>query len=195
MEEFADIKGTIYQISSFGRVKNKNTGKIISFRDANSAGYLRTVLILSHNNRKRFFVHRLVAEAFIPNPENKPQVNHIDGNKQNNVVSNLEWATRSENALHSYYTLKRKTGVAYGFGGAKTPWNKGKKHKPGTLEKVWETRRRLSNKDKERMYEMFKQGIDKPTIRNEYNITASCLNHILKTQQKRQENGREKPQL
>src|SRR5699024_1348986 len=62
---------------------------------------------------KYFPVHRLVAMAFIPNPDNKPQVNHINGNKKDNCVKNLEWCTSSENNLHAY-----KTGINKGS----KPW-------------------------------------------------------------------------
>jgi hypothetical protein len=65
-------------------------------RQYDTKGY-RTVSI----DRKLVYVHRLVAERYIPNPENKPEVNHIDANKANNDVSNLEWVTRKENAAHA----------------------------------------------------------------------------------------------
>lgn len=65
-------------------------------------GYKRVTLINDDGKRKTLSVHRLVANAFIENNENKPQVNHIDGNKENNNVANLEWATRKENMTHAF---------------------------------------------------------------------------------------------
>lgn len=66
-------------------------------------GYYR-VQLCKNDSIEKALVHRLVAQAFIPNPKNKPQVNHIDGNKLNNHISNLEWTTVSENAQHAIVT-------------------------------------------------------------------------------------------
>ena len=71
------------------------------------SGYTQVCLV-KDKIKKHLSVHRLVASHFIPNPSNKPQVNHIDGNKKNNKVSNLEWCTASENKLHAVHVLGHK---------------------------------------------------------------------------------------
>lgn len=88
----------IYEISNYGRIKNKKTGKLKSQRNT-FKGYLQVGL--SNKGDKTFRVHRLVAEAFIPNPNNLPQVNHKDGNKKNNRVDNLEWISNYDNMQHA----------------------------------------------------------------------------------------------
>lgn len=87
-----------YQVSNLGQIKGKNK-KILS--GGVKKGY-REVILVNNNVRYYKLVHRLVAEVFIPNPENKPQINHKDGNKLNNSVTNLEWCTASENMKHAY---------------------------------------------------------------------------------------------
>lgn len=88
-----------YSIDKMGNVYNL-AHKMIKPSVSNN-GYLRVSLNNEKVKHKRFFVHRLVAEAFIPNPDNKSQVNHIDYNRSNNSVSNLEWCTPLENLQHS----------------------------------------------------------------------------------------------
>ena len=88
-----------YQVSNHGRVRNKKTGKIL--KPYLTRGYLR-VSLYNDSGRKCKLVHRLVAEAFIPNPHNKPAVNHINGCKTDSNVSNLEWANHSENMSHAH---------------------------------------------------------------------------------------------
>ena len=92
--EYKPIPGTTSFISNTGVVLGKK-GQVK--KTALLHGYELVSI-----NQKKYKVHRLVAQAFLPNPENKPSVNHKDGDKQNNCVSNLEWTTHSENIRHYY---------------------------------------------------------------------------------------------
>ena len=91
-----------YLVSNTGRVKNVLRLRDLKFYDRN--GYKRIDLINDENIKKKVTVHRLVAQAFIPNLNNKPQVNRKDGNRANNNVKNLEWCTPKENTAHAIKT-------------------------------------------------------------------------------------------
>ena len=96
-EIWKDIKGYegIYQVSNLGRIKRVETDRILKPLK-HTKGYLNIGLYKNHTASKKL-IHRLVAQAFIPNSENKPEINHIDEDKANNRVNNLEWSTRKEN--------------------------------------------------------------------------------------------------
>ena len=109
MIEWRPVKGYegLYEVSNLGQVRSLNynhTGEVKILKLSKyKSGYLKVSL---HKNGKQYqkTVHRLVAQAFIPNPGDKTEVNHIDGEKQNNTVDNLEWVTASENTKHAWKT-------------------------------------------------------------------------------------------
>lgn len=103
-EIWKDIKGfeDSFMISSYGRIRNlSKRGSFLMKLSGASGGYSKATLCKSNKSRT-VLIHRLVAEAFLPNPENKYCVNHKDGNKTNNNVDNLEWVSMSENMKHAY---------------------------------------------------------------------------------------------
>lgn len=124
-KDIKDYEG-MYQVSNLGRVRSLDKivngsnqygahfikirrGKLLKLHISNN-GYYRVILV-SDNKNKNFLIHRLVAKAFIPNPNNLPEINHIDGNKSNNIIDNLEWCNHSYNIQHRINVLgiKMKT--------------------------------------------------------------------------------------
>ncbi len=135
-----------YKISNFGRVVNIKTGKEKTLR-LDKDKYHR-VSLWENNKETNAPVSRLVAKYFIPNIENKPQVNHKDGNKQNNHYSNLEWVTIAENIQHAYRTELFKpikdTSLCF--------------------------KRKLSDSEVIEIIEKYDSGISRSIISKEYNI-------------------------
>lgn len=118
-EIWKDIPGYegLYQASSLGRIKSlarnthytrkstnvvrPKTEKIVRLGDGGNNGYLK-VSLCKKADINQIRVHRVIAITFLPNPENKPQINHLDGDKKNNHLSNLEWCTMAENMRHAF---------------------------------------------------------------------------------------------
>lgn len=122
----------IYQVSNLGNVRSlcfgpRNTSKSHIVRNLkpciSSAGYYKVDLV-KDGISKTHYIHRLVASAFIPNPELKSQVNHKDGNKHNNLASNLEWVTSKENLSHAVKTGLKSPCPNYGNIGPKNSCSK-----------------------------------------------------------------------
>lgn len=103
METWKDIEGYngFYQVSNHGNMRSRYLGLTNLKLQVDKDGYFK-ISLMKDRKQKRYMVHRLVAMAFIPNPENKPCINHKDGDKKNNHVSNLEWVTISENTKHAF---------------------------------------------------------------------------------------------
>lgn len=155
MEVFKDIINYegYYQISNLGNVKSLITNKILKYAiDGN--GYKH--IALCKNGQRSFRIHKLIANAFISNPENKPCINHKDGNKLNNTISNLEHCTFSENRFHAV-----KTGLHISAKGEKAGGSK------LTEKEVIEIRNLQGKYTKQQIADKFNIGIT--MIRNIHN--------------------------
>jgi len=116
----AFVMGGMFRVYEDGTVNTIIDGKETAsrktiMRKKNAATGYVVISVKDDNGREhRFFAHRLVALGLIPNADGKPFINHIDGNKENNSVANLEWVTARENLIHAYKTGLRKSNK-YGF--------------------------------------------------------------------------------
>lgn len=138
-----------YEITKEGKIislKHNKRHEIKGYVDR--YGY-RRVLIYINGKRKKHFVHRLVAEKYIPNPDNLPQVNHKDGNKLNNCVDNLEWVTPKENIKHAIINGFRDCHGAHKL----------------SVNDVKNIKKLFSEKSMREIAEM-------------YNVSLSCIHHI-----------------
>lgn len=122
-ELWKTILGHNHEISNMGRVRNSNTKRVLR-PTVGIKGYC-TIGLYKNGRQYWKYAHRLVAEAFIPNHEDKPTVNHINGKKDDNRAKNLEWCTQSENCIHSYKVLMRNPPMSMlGRFGANNPTSK-----------------------------------------------------------------------
>lgn len=99
-----------YSVSTFGQVRNNATGRILKGHDINGKGRLN-VSLCKNGIVKEFLIYRLVAIAFIPNPEDKPEIDHINNDLSNNKIENLRWATRQENSRNTKVRSDNASGV------------------------------------------------------------------------------------
>jgi len=170
IEEWKDIEsfGELYQISNLGRVKSlprlvKSRNPFISkekirIGSLSSNGYLSIRLSkdgLATNN----LVHRLVAEAFLPNSNNLPEINHKDGIKINCISTNLEWVTRSQNHIHAHKIGLKQSNFKPRYG------SKNNKSK-------------LTSKQVEEIRNKFKSGISRKELSKEYGVSITTISSI-----------------
>lgn len=151
-----------YQISSSGEVRSFSrwgNGRILKGGMCGNPGPYRCVCLIKkcRSDKKMYYIHRLVALHFLDNPDNKPEVNHIDGNTLNNDVSNLEWCTRAENVSHAskmgVYTKAQKYHT-----GKYNPNSKPviQRTLDGSFVKEWESVNRIEKELKVRASDIFK---------------------------------------
>lgn len=113
-EMWKDIGESIYQVSTLGNVRNRKSGLVLKPRPVHKGKdyicYDVGIALIAGGKQTHHKIHRLVGQAFIPNPENKPEIDHIDRNPANNKVENLRWATSSEQKYNSKTRTDNKLG-------------------------------------------------------------------------------------
>jgi hypothetical protein len=151
MEIWKDINGfDKYKISNQGRIKSLKWGKERILKPGGNGRYVIVILSLKCK-ASSFLVHRLVAKAFIENPENKPNINHVNGIKTDNRAVNLEWCTQLENIQHSY-----ESGLS----------NSGEKHHKSKLTEI-------------QVAEIRKSDLSQKELSIIYNIGQKSINSII----------------
>lgn len=160
-----------YQVSNFGQIKSlKSKNEKILHLDKDRYGYMN-VKLCKNGTMKNFKVHRLVAMAFIENPNGFPEINHKDGNKENNFVENLEWVTKSQNIKHAFDT------------GLKLPNDSGciQYHKPSYGEN--NGRHKLTKQDVDDILEAYIPGdpiFGGRALARKYGVGATTIQSILR---------------
>lgn len=151
MKEIKDYEG-LYSVTKHGEIYSHRSGKILK-KHSNGYGYL-IVALYKDKKRKSSYVHRLVAKCFVSNDDNKKCVNHINGDRTDNRVSNLEWVTQKENIHHAY-----KTGLSKGFG---------------------ETHgmAKLTDKDVKEIKLLLSKKIGQKDIAEKFNVTKAMISYI-----------------
>lgn len=159
-EQWKDLFGqeSLYSISDQGRIFCKKRAKYYVFSEKYKQRYKRACLVGINGSVFYASVHRLVAEAFISNPNNKPQVNHINGNKHDNRVENLEWCTSKENNEHSH-----RTGLAVIAKGNQLPQTK------LTKEQVLEIRAKY-----------IPNVYGRERLARDYNVSITAIRQVIK---------------
>ena len=173
IEEWRPIEGYegLYEISSYGRVRSLDKyvksksesyrlhkGKVLS-PEKNTRGYLSVVL--SYNGKhKTITVHRLVAQAFLPNPDNLPEINHKDEDKTNNNVTNLEWCDHKYNVNYGTRNIRAKeTAIKNGYWTGLSRKESMKKYYQENKDKIKEYRKEYSHKYNQKYYQENKDRI------------------------------------
>jgi len=146
-----------------GRRKKTNIPKEVSIKQKRGPNNYVHISMFTNGKPKQYLLHRIIAQVFIPNPETKPQINHINGIKWDNRIENLEWCTQSENMQHAY-----KTGLKKGY--SVNPFKKGEGH---TLSK-------LKNEDVVQIRILASQGMQQRKIGKKFGVCQKTILNILK---------------